>query len=569
MRPKYYYMMLTKANCFISFQQATDDYQLPEKFTFPFYYEPHPLCLLAAKEIQHHLETQTEWEHNFGIDPTKKEMVIGKMFGVLVVQNQEEQLGYLAAFSGKLANSNHHQNFVPPVFDMLTEGSFFLEGEVGLNALNRQIEKLENDPDFLTQKALVLDDQALYKSKLAELKAAMKIGKAARKEKRKSAKATLLPTEYSALDQQLNQESIKAHFYLKDFNKYWTKRIDTNEAKLSTFTNPINALKKERKVKSNQLQKQLFQQYTFLNAKGATRSLLDIFALTPRKTPPAGAGECAAPKLLQYAYLHQLKPVAMAEFWWGQSPKSEVRRHGQFYPACRGKCEPILGHMLEGLMVDKNPMLENPAIGKEIEIIYEDAQILVVNKPAEFLSVPGKNIQDSVYQRIKEKYPKLTGPIIVHRLDMSTSGLMLLAKSERTYKYLQYQFINRFVKKRYVALLDGVVEGEEGRIELPLRVDLENRPQQLVCYEYGKKATTKWKVVERKNDKTRIHFFPITGRTHQLRVHAAHTAGLNTPIVGDDLYGQKGERLHLHAEWIEFRHPKTKETMQFEVKASF
>ena len=562
-------MIAAKATCFISFQQATDNFTLPERFTFPFYYEPHPLCLLAVKELQQHLETQTEWQHNFGIVPDKEGLVIGKMFGVLVVQNQVGKLGYLAAFSGKLANANHHDKFVPPVFDMLTDGSFFRRGEVEVNNMTSQLQVLEANADYQQFKAVYDADKKLAISRLKAAKEKMKADKKERKERRQAAKMELSAEAYQVLDQELSQASIKAHFYWKDLNKYWKQRLAENEAKFAELAAPILELKEARKAKSNSLQKQLFEQYTFLNATGETKSLLDIFAPTPRKIPPAGAGECAAPKLLHYAFLHQLKPMAMAEFWWGQSPKSAVRRHGHFYPACRGKCEPILGHMLQGLQVDANPMLTNPAEGKKLAIIHEGKSFLVVHKPAEFLSVPGKNIQDSVYQRIKEQYPKATGPLIVHRLDMSTSGLMLIAKSEKTHKYLQYQFINRFVKKRYVALLDGIVAEEEGVIELPLRVDLDNRPQQLVCYEYGRKATTKWKVIERKNGKTRIHFFPITGRTHQLRVHAAHPLGLNTPIIGDDLYGVKGERLHLHAEWIEFRHPLTKETVCFEVGADF
>lgn len=562
-------MIAAKATCFISFQEATDTYRLPERFTFPFYYEPHPLCLVAAKELQQHLETQTEWQHNFGLIPDKEGLVIGKMFGVLVVQNQAGELGYLAAFSGKLANANHHDKFVPPVFDMLTDGSFFRVGEIVVNGMTTELQILEANPEYQAFKAVYDADKKLSISRLKEAREKMRIDKKERKERRQAAKGELSEEAYKVLDYELSQTSIKAAYSWKDLNKYWKQRLTENEAKFAELAAPINELKEVRKAKSNGLQKQLFEQYTFLNATDKTKNLLDIFAPTPRKIPPAGAGECAAPKLLQYAFLHQLRPIAMAEFWWGQAAKSEVRRHGHFYPACRGKCEPILGHMLQGLEVDENPMLINPAEGKILDIIYEDAPLLVIHKPAEFLSVPGKNIQDSVYQRIKDKYPKATGPLVVHRLDMSTSGLMLIAKSEKTHKYIQYQFIHRFVKKRYVALLDGIIEADEGVIELPLRVDLDNRPQQLVCYEHGKNAKTEWKVIERKDGKTRIHFFPITGRTHQLRVHAAHPLGLNTPIIGDDLYGVKGERLHLHAEWIEFRHPLTKETISFEVGADF
>jgi len=282
-----------------------------------------------------------------------------------------------------------------------------------------------------------------------------------------------------------------------------------------------------------------------------------------------GSGECAAPKLLQYAFQHKMKPLAMAEFWWGQSPKSEIRKHQNFYPACIGKCKPILSHMLAGMNIDENPLLKNPAEGKEIDIVFEDEYLLVVNKPAEFLSVPGRNIQDSVANRMKEKYPEATGPLIVHRLDMSTSGIMLIAKSLEVHKFLQAQFIKRTIKKRYVALLEGIVSEEEGTVDLPLRTDWNERPKQLVCYESGKPAQTNWKVIDRKNKQTRIHFFPITGRSHQLRVHAAHPLGLNIPIVGDDLYGKKNERLCLHAEWIEFQHPISREVMSVEIEAEF
>ena len=193
----------------------------------------------------------------------------------------------------------------------------------------------------------------------------------------------------------------------------------------------------------------------------------------------------------------------------------------------------------------------------------------MIHKPYEMLSVPGINIEDSVYSRIKEKYPNATGPLIVHRLDMATSGIMLIAKNKETHKYLQRQFIKRSIKKSYVALLDGVIEQDEGVIDLPLRVDLDDRPRQVVCYKYGKSCRTLWKVVERTAQHTRIHFYPITGRTHQLRVHAAHILGLNTPIVGDDLYGKKALRLYLHAEKLEIIHPKNKEKMTFKASANF
>ena len=364
-------------------------------------------------------------------------------------------------------------------------------------------------------------------------------------------------------------ESLKDQYYYRQLDNYWKQRLQHTQDKIDVFAHEIAALKEERKVKSSALQQDIFDQYYFLNQQGEKKSLGAIFQHIEELKPPAGAGECAAPKLLQYAFLHQLKPITMAEFWWGRSPKAEVRKHGQFYPACRGKCEPILSHMLEGIEMDDNPMMSNSAIGRFIETVYEDDALLVINKPAELLSVPGKNVEDSVYYRMKQRFPDASGPLIVHRLDMSTSGLMLIAKTKEVHKILQSQFINRRIKKRYVALLDGIVEAESGTIDLPIRVDLDDRPRQLVCYEYGKNAQTEWKVVERIGSKTKVYFHPITGRTHQLRLHAAHPMGLNTPIVGDDLYGNKASRLHLHAEMIEFIHPDSKEWMVVQVDAAF
>ncbi|MFW5446977.1 MAG: RluA family pseudouridine synthase, partial [Methylophagaceae bacterium] len=312
-----------------------------------------------------------------------------------------------------------------------------------------------------------------------------------------------------------------------------------------------------------------FDNYQFLNKHGVEKSLRELFRDTAQQTPPAGAGECAAPKLLQYAFTHNLKPLALAEFWWGASPKSEIRQHLNFYAACLGKCQPILTHMLKGMQIDENPLLTNPAEGQKIEIIYQDDVMAVINKPAEFLSVPGKNIEDSVYLRMKQYFPSAKGPLIVHRLDMSTSGLMVIALSKEAHKTIQKQFINRTVNKRYVALLDGLLADEEGTVDLPLRVDLDDRPRQLVCYDYGKPAETHWKLIEQKKGKSKIYFYPKTGRTHQLRVHSAHIKGLNMPIVGDDLYGKKANRLHLHAESLEFTHPITKEVMTFQVDAEF
>ena len=543
---------------FIAFKQNISGIHLPEKFTFPFYYEPHELSRIASQELQQYLETQTDWEHNFGLQEGQHGLVIGKMFGVLVVQNQAGEIGYLAAFSGKLADSNEHHYFVPPVFDMLKQEGFFKQEEKILNEFNRKIERLENDTDFiLCQNELASTFLNAEKDK-TEKKEHSKQNKIIRDSLREKAEHELDFESYKTLQKRLSKESQLESIQLKQMNHFWKEEITKAKQKVDAFQSKINQLKEERKAKSAALQQKLFQQYSFLNQNGETKSLGAIF----EDNPPASAGECAAPKLLQYAFAHQLKPIALAEFWWGQSPKSEIRKHGHFYPACTGKCKPILAHMLDGMELDDNPLLQNPAENKELTFLYDDDYLSVVHKPAEFLSVPGKSIQDSVYSRYKEKFPEATGPLIVHRLDMSTSGILLLAKSTETYLNLQAQFMKRTVQKRYVALLSGKIEQDSGEINLPLRVDLDNRPNQLVCYQYGKPAKTLWNVIERRENTTLVHFHPITGRTHQLRVHAAHPKGLNTPIVGDDLYGTKADRLYLHAELIRFWHPVLRKEME-------
>lgn len=553
--------MLSK---FRYFKTDISGISLPEKFTFPFYYEPHELSRIAAQELQEYLKTQTDFEHNFGLQKDQEGFVIGKMFGVLVCLDQNDKLGYLWGVSGKLADSNHHLYFVPPVFDMLTQNSFFKQEEAILNQYNRKIEALEQSMALAEAKKNLEQTKEEAQNDIRRQKRRIKDLKIQRDEKRASFD-NLSPTTIEQLELELSEESKKESILLKKMTKYWNLTVENQKSKVESFQAEIDYLKLERANKSSELQQRLFAQYAFLNQNKKLKSVGEIFD----DNPPAGAGECAAPKLLHYAFQNNLKPIALAEFWWGQSPKSEIRKHKQFYPACRSKCEPILAHMLQGIETDDNPLLENPAEGEDIEIVFEDDHLAVVNKPAEFLSVPGKNIQDSVYERVKKRYPEATGPLIVHRLDMSTSGLLLIAKSEEIYKKLQSQFIKRTVKKRYVALLDGIVKQPEGIINLPLRVDLDNRPHQLVCYEYGKPAETHFKVVEIKNKKTRIHFFPITGRTHQLRVHASHSLGLNCPIIGDDLYGTKADRLYLHAEEITFIHPVLKEKMTIFKEAEF
>lgn len=554
--------------CFKAFDKSVQANELPERFTFPFHYTPHALSILAANELQAYLENQNDFEHDFGFSGKQTNYTCGKMFGVLVVQNNEGELGYLAAYSGKLAGDNKHKNFVPPIFDALNEDGFFRKGERLLNSLNAEIKQLEEQHEYLSAqkrfKNFKAETETQHKAKKAELKRLRKL----RKQKRTEAEQTLTASDFEVLKEGLIKESLDQQYEVKRWLKAQKKQLNKLHDELSTFETQIEILKDKRKKKSADLQQQLFDQYSFLNATGEYKNLQCIFAEAKLDVPPGGAGDCAAPKLLQYAYLNNYKPIAMAEFWWGKSPDKEVRKHRQFYPACKSKCHPILGHMLQGLKVEPNPLSEKQS-EQLVEFIFEDDWIAVVNKPAEMLSVPGKDVTSSVLTQMQQKYGTNAGPLLVHRLDMSTSGLLVVAKTKEAHRNIQEQFANRKISKRYVALLDGILTDEEGLIDLPLRVDLDNRPQQVVCYEYGKPAQTRWKRLSVKDGKTLVTFFPITGRTHQLRVHAAHSKGLNTPIVGDDLYGTKEQRLHLHAASISFTHPHSGKKVSFSSKVPF
>ena len=514
----------------------------PTLFTYPFYYTPHPLCVIACKEVQSYLSNRTDWH---------AEINEGKMFGVLVIRNEQQELGYIAAFSGNLAGSNNHSYFVPPVYDLLNPDGYFKEEESAITELNHQICQLECNSTYQELRQSLQATKEKAESELSEMKQAAKKAKTERDMLRQSHLLSEMELE------KLNKESQIEKIQVKKRKQYWEEQIKQAESEVQRWETQIKLLKDERKTRSFHLQQWIFQQFRLHNAQGETMDLCEIFANTNQQIPPAGAGECAAPKLLQYAYTHRLQPLAMAEFWWGNSPKGEIRHHGNYYPACKHKCEPILNFMLQGLNVEPNPLMTPNKDINSLETVYEDPYIVIVNKPAGMLSVPGKNGDISVYSILRAKYPEATGPLLVHRLDMDTSGLLLAAKDKTTHELLQAQFESRSIKKRYIAILDGPFNGQEkkGFIRLPLCPDYNNRPIQLVDYENGKVAITRYEILETDLSHTRIAYYPETGRTHQLRVHSAHPNGMNLPIKGDTLYGQPSDRLYLHAEKIEFKHP--------------
>lgn len=539
---------------------VTDD--CPDKFPDPFHPIPHPIAVQAAKQLQTYLSSaifKQDCSHNF--------LEIGKMFGILVVQHSDGEFGFLAAFSGKMDESNHIQPFVPPIFDLLEENSIFQQGEPEINLLNEKIAELQNDKQYAQLRWNVEKQESLAIERIAEFKEKFKKNKSARAQLRDSL-SPLDPTSEQQLED-LRKASVNENLFLKHEKKRLNELLNKVKQELQIKEDKILYYKELRKNKSNNLQHKIFASYFLHSAQKEQRSLLEVFEGAGVDTPPAGAGECAGPKLLDFAYKNDLKPIALAEFWWGNPPPSEVRTHGNFYPSCNSKCKPILGFMLEGLKRAPSFSEELHFQDKTLTILHEDDAILVVHKPADFLSVPGKEIYDSVYTRVLTSYPAITGPIIIHRLDMATSGIMVIAKTKKAHHYLQQQFINHTIQKRYCALLAGHPAQTSGHISLPLRVDLDDRPRQLVCYTHGKEAHTTYEVIETTETATRVYFYPHTGRTHQLRMHAAHPLGLNTPIVGDDLYGTPSDRLYLHAEYIRFQHPISREIVEFYCKPDF
>ena len=587
----------------------------PRQFTYPFCYDVDPLAEAASLELQRHIADA---------DLMSTEKGCGKMFGVLVVEYEDEsgalQRGFLAAYSGLLGGRNDWPYFVPPVFDAQQPDGHFKRTEREISAINREIAAIEHDAEYLQSVEQHEQTKKRLQAEVDAFKAEVDAAKARRDARRKSGEP---------LSEEEQAEMIRESQFMKAELRRRRKAMEQANSTLhiphSTF---LKSLQRKRKQMSDELQRWLFAAYRMLNAKGEERDLIDIFREYTHAMPPAGAGDCCAPKLLQYAYLHHQRPVCMAEFWWGESPASEIRHHLHYYPACRSKCLPILTHMLKGLDVAPNPLAQKRHTA-EPRVLYADEYIMVVDKSAGMLSVPGKaesvrsEFSDSANISVEEYFANLQLPTnsqlpteqftigeadnsklkiqnskflkAAHRLDMDTSGLLVLARTEQAYVELQRQFASRETVKRYEAVLSGVPtqnsklktqnssaqpSGCLEAISLPLIADINDRPRQRVDMEHGKPALTLYNIVEvravdantavvyttKKVDKGRtlIHLYPKTGRTHQLRVHCAHPLGLACPILGDPLYGiERADRMYLHAAELTFRHPVTGEMMHF------
>lgn len=554
---------------------------IPERMNNPLDYQPHPLCITVCKELQTYLSEREDW---------REEIDKGKMFGVLIVENAQpasgaSKIGYLAAYSGQIGGRSDWDDFVPAVFDYLQPDGYFKTHEAEISGINQSIRKLEANTHMKEAKGLILQLQEERKHTIAAYQEKIKEAKAKRDARREA--GNLNPEE----EAEMVKESQFMKAELRRLKKSLSEKTSL-ETEYEAYQADILSLKQLRKTLSDALQQWLFSQFHMQNHEGESKDLLEIFrdaALRdyPQATiatsriaalkmvPPAGSGECCEPKLLQYAYQHGYKPLQMVMFWWGESPKEEIRHHLHFYPACNGKCKPILQWMLPASTFE--PAAVDLSIYNKVEKLYEDREIAVIHKPEGLLSVPGKDAaQPSVYALMRSKYPEATGPLIVHRLDMATSGLMIIAKTEFAYHRLQKEFLNHRVQKKYIAIIsEKEISGkdipEKGIISLPLMPDYLDRPRQIVDHEQGKEAITKYEVLEHVDDShLRIALYPKTGRTHQLRVHCAHQEGLNAPILGDPLYGnEKAARLHLHAEEITFEHPLTGKKMTITRKADF
>jgi tRNA pseudouridine32 synthase/23S rRNA pseudouridine746 synthase len=549
------------------FETTPEHSEVPVRIPSPFADgEPHPLARRAAEALKGRLQR--------GEEPLARLLLgDGKMLGVLVVETPQGQLGWLEAFSGSVGGRWLVDGFAPPLFDV--ERRERREAEVRVEAERRAAQRrvlLEGEE----ARALAIEERS-HAAGAQAAQAALRGQQEQRQMERRSARARLAAGagldggDPAAIARRLadlaaqSRSDQRARRAFEEAARAARAPLDARRARLDAA---LEGLVEADRAASQALLSELWADYELVSFLGERRTLTSLFAPL---APPGGAGDCAAPKLLQAARRAGLRPVALAEFWWGAPSPSGSRLPGRFYPSCRTSCALLLPFVLDGLRVEPPPLYGSARVPEhEPAVIYEDEALLVVDKPAGLLTVPGRNaaLADCVATRLQRRFPA-ADPRVVHRLDLDTSGLVLVGKGAEAHAALSRQFARGAVEKRYVAVLDGELSTTCGRVDLPLRLDVDDRPRQIVDYARGRPAQTEWELLSQSSGRARVALFPSTGRTHQLRVHAAHPAGLGCPIVGDRLYGREAERLLLHAERLRFCHPRTGAWLTVESPAPF
>lgn len=537
----------------------------------PFEYTPDEECKAAFRELESRIDalraSEVEAEREFC-----RELDAGKMLGILIAQDAEGERHTLYAFSGQIGDGEFHfPGFVGPAFDYLQPDGYFKAHEGEIFRQNREIADFENYilrevlAEYEEQKGMADAEIEEYKRHCAESK---------RERAQRRASGNCSAEELQAMTRQSQFEKAE----LRRIKKRAEERLAPYELKLKAARESLAAMKEARRRDSENLQDWLFSNFKVLNAEGDSKSLKEIFAATPSKIPPSGSGECCAPKLLHAAYSRGFKPLKIAEYWYGRSKRGEVRVHGHHYPACRGKCWPVLGWMLKGLEV--TPALDfNADLSMSVDklkILFENEWFCVVEKPEGLLSVPGRSAAPSVQSLLEERYGLQKRVKVAHRLDRDTSGLLIAAFGDEAFSTIQALFSRREVKKRYSSVLEGdfreLGHEERGEIRLPLSPDWIDRPRQRVDHEEGKEALTEYEFTAVREGRSHVYFYPHTGRTHQLRVHAASEQGLSMPISGDKLYGNPNNqerRMMLHADRMEFIFPLDGKRYLFESPSFF
>ena len=536
----------------------------------PFDYTPDAECVKAYLDL-----TEYIGRLKFSNQPEQirfcHELDEGKMLGVLIAEDNDGVRHTLYAFSGQLGHGGFmFPGFVEPVFDYLQPDGYFKVHERDISLQNARISEYE---------------RCELASARREYEQMLQVADSRIEEFRQQCRRSKMERDARRADNSVSEDEIKEMIRQSQFEKAELHRMKKKmaadllpfEQRLKEAERHVESLKEKRRTDSENLQKWLFENFRVLNARGEWLSLSEIFGETPMKKPPSGAGECCAPKLLQAAYLRGWHPLAMAEYWHGKPKGGELRIEGEYYPACRGKCLPVLSWMLQGLEVQ--PPLDTVRGGTCSlipEILYENEWFCVINKPSGMLSVPGKGNAVSVQEWLMEHYGGKKNVKMAHRLDQDTSGLLIATFSDEAYKLMQRMFATRQVKKTYVALLEGDYTSKrlpkEGVIHLPLSPVWLDRPRQRVDFDGGKEAVTEYRFIDATDGRSRVMFTPLTGRTHQLRVHAASHMGLGMPICGDPLYGSRtgnARRLHLHAQKLEFTFPLDNKPYCFELPATF